>query len=282
MRILWRLTSPEVQLAWYRARVREGAVVLTHRIDGAGPPLVLLNGGFMSIGSWESFLAPLVSRFRVVRCDLRGQLLSPGPYPDSLDGHAGDVMALLDSLGIATAHVAGVSFGAEVAMQLAAQAPGRVDRLTVISATDRTTERMRIDARAGRRLAEQAAAGRRDAAEELLRRVFADTWSEHWLAAQRPDFLESRLQQIVGLPPAYFAGAAALLGVLDSIDLTPLLGRVTASTMVLGGALDLIFPPEHSRAIAHAIPGARLEILPDTGHGLLIERADRVLELLLS
>jgi len=82
------------------------------------------------------------------------------------------------------------------------------------------------------------------------------------------------------LPPAFFAGAAAILSLLDSLDLTPQLGNITAQTVVIGGEHDRVFPPEHSRAIADAIPNARLVIVPDTGHGLLFECAERVIELL--
>jgi 3-oxoadipate enol-lactonase len=255
-------------------------VLLTHRIDGDGPALVLLNGGFMSIAAWEPFVASLSSTHRVIRCDFRGQLLTPGPYPDSLDDHAADLCAILDALGIASAHVAGASFGAEVAMLLAARAPDRVARLTVITATERTTERMRSDARAARELAEDAAGGRRDAAEMMFRRVFEETWSAAWLAQQPADFIEMRARQLSALPPSYFAGAASLLRILETLDLTSDLGSIAAPAFVVGGEDDRIFPPEHSRAIADAIPGAQLEIISGTGHGLLIERAARVVELL--
>ena len=254
--------------------------VLTHRIDGDGPPLVLLNGGFMSIAAWEQFVAPLSSTYRIIRCDFRGQLLTPGPYPESLDEHALDVLALLDVLGIASAHVAGVSFGAEVALTLSALAPDRVDRLTIISATDRLTERMRNDIREGRQLAAEAAAGQTGSAQQLFRRVLTDTWSEGWLARQPPNFLENRVQQASLLPPPYFAGAAALLGALDTLDLSSSLGRITAPTLVIGGQHDRVFPAEHSQAIANGIADARVEIVADTGHGLLFEHAERVIELL--
>jgi pimeloyl-ACP methyl ester carboxylesterase len=255
-------------------------VTLVHRIDGHGPPLVLLNGGFMTIASWEQLAKELSSIHRVIRCDFRGQLLTPGPYAESIDEHAADILALLDFLGIERAQLAGPSFGAEVAMLLAARAPARVDRLTVITATERTTETMRRKAHEARLLAEQAAAGRREAAEQLLRRVLEETWSEQWLARQPEDFVQARVAQFVALPPAFFDGAASMFHILETLDLTAELGRIAAPTMVIGGELDRVFPPEHSRAIAAAIPGAGLEIIAGAGHGLIIERADRVVELL--
>jgi pimeloyl-ACP methyl ester carboxylesterase len=248
--------------------------VLTHRIDGDGPPLLLLNGGLMSIAAWQPFADVLSPRHCVIRCDFRGQLLTPGPpFAASLAEHAADVVELLDALAIERAHVVGVSVGAEVSMLLAALNPSRVERLTVISATDYTTPEMRADAAEGRVLAQSDPA-------ELFRRVARKTWSAAWLAAQPPDSIEQRARAMAALPPPFFAGAAAILALLETLDLRPHLGKVESPTLVIGGENDEVFPPEHSRAIAAAIPNARLEIVPNVGHGLLFECAERVIALL--
>lgn len=234
----------------------------------------------MTIAAWQPLAEPLAKRHRVVRCDFRGQYLSPGPpFPTTLDEHVRDVVDLLDELEIERAHVAGVSFGALVGMLLAAQHPERVDRLTVMAATDYTEQWMRDDAVTCRLIAEGAAAGTGDGGE-LVRRISGATWSDLWLAQQPPDFIESRARLVATLPPTYFQGASAILRILETLDLRPHLGSIAASTLVIGGEHDRMFPIEHTRAIAAAIPGARLEIIAGTGHGLLIERAERVLELL--
>ncbi|MRR12138.1 alpha/beta hydrolase, partial [bacterium] len=49
-----------------------GPGVLAHRVDGRGDPLLLLNGGMMSLSAWEELARPLAERYRVVRCDFRG------------------------------------------------------------------------------------------------------------------------------------------------------------------------------------------------------------------
>lgn len=255
--------------------------MLTYRIDGEGEPLVLMNGGLMSIGSWDPLIPTLSAQYRVIRFDFRGQMLTPGPYAGSLAEHADDVVDLLDHLGLERVRIAGPSFGGEVAMLLAALHPERVSDLKVITATDYTTDEMRRDAMEARGLAEGAAAGNVGDGAELFRRVFAATWSD-WFLAKYPGLLESRLQQVVALPPGFYAGAVAVIRMLDDLDLRPVLPSIKAPTLVIGGEFDRIFPPEHSRAIAAAVPGARLEIVPGTGHGLLFERADRCLELLLS
>ena len=244
--------------------------MLTHRIDGDGPPLLLLNGGLMSIAAWQPFVDALP--FRTIRCDFRGQLLTPG-IASSWEDHVSDVVSLLDFLAIERVHVAGVSFGAEVAMLLAALHPSRVWRLTAISATDYTTPAMRIDADEGRVLA------RTDPAE-LLRRVARKTWSRAFLDAQPGDYIEQRAKQAALLPPAFWAGAEAILSLLLTLDLRAQLPNITAPTLVLCGEEDEVFPPEHSHAIAAAIPNARLEIVAGRGHGLLFEEAARVIALL--
>jgi len=254
--------------------------VLTHRVDGEGAPLVLLNGGLMSMAAWQPVMPGLIARNRVIRCDFRGQLLTPGPYAQSWEEHARDVVELLDHLDIEKAHVAGASFGGEVAMFLAALNPARVERLTIITAAEKTTESMRNDAREGQQIAERAAAGEA-CGPELFRAILDATWSERWLAKQPPDFMEQRLKQVAMLPASFYAGAAAILGLLENLDLTSHLGSITAPALVIAGEHDRVFPVEHSRAIAAAIPDARLVIVPETGHGLVFECPEEVVKLML-
>ena len=112
------------------------AALITHYAVGEGEPVLLLNGGAMTMAAWEPIAAPLATRFRVVRCDLRGQLLTPGPPHDTLGQHADDVVALLDALDIPSVHVIGTSFGAMVGLVLAARHPQRVQSLVAGTTTD--------------------------------------------------------------------------------------------------------------------------------------------------
>ncbi len=114
-------------------------MILTHRVDGEGPPLVLLNGGLMSFSGWDLIAAELAGRFAVVRCDFSGQLRSPGPAHVSLERHADDVVALLDHLGCERAAVVGTSFGAQVGLVLAARHPERGSALVAPPAAELAT-----------------------------------------------------------------------------------------------------------------------------------------------
>lgn len=249
--------------------------LLAHRIDGEGPPLLLLNGGLMSIAAWEAIALPLSRRFRVVRCDLRGQLLSPGPAV-SIEGQARELRALLDHLSIARAHVVGTSFGGEVAMQFAADHPERVERLVVMTATDRITPEM---AEATRRF-EAAAAAALDGGDggEVLRLLAPTAFSERYLASQPSDLVETRARQIAALPASFFEGVVGLMQALRGLDLSGALPRIEAPTLVIAAELDATFPLDHSRAIAAAIPNAELVVLEQTGHAAVVEAPERVVE----
>jgi 3-oxoadipate enol-lactonase len=249
--------------------------ILTHRVDGDGAALLLLNGGLMSVAAWDPLMARLTERYQVIRCDFRGQLLSPGPAHDDLADHARDLVSLLDHLDVREAHVVGPSFGAEVALILAARFPAYVRSLVCITATDRMTERMVADSLQLRDAALAGAAGGNGA--EVFRILAPMTFSDAWLGAQ-PGFIEERLRLFSMLPASFFDGLCGLMSALVRLDLSGDLPRIEAPTLVLGAALDRIFPPEHSRALAGAIRGARLEIVEAAGHGAIVEATDTVVD----
>ena len=110
------------------------SVELFHRFDGPddAPVLVLCNSLGTTIDLWDDQLPALAARFRVLRFDLRGHGRSPvPPGPYTIDDLGGDLLALLDRLGLERVSVCGVSIGGMTAMWLASRAPERVDRLAL-------------------------------------------------------------------------------------------------------------------------------------------------------
>ncbi len=257
------------------------APVLAHRVTGTadGEPVLLLNGGLMTFASWGPIAEDLERTFRVVAFDFRGMLLSPGPPPATLDGHADDVVRLLDHLGITRVHAVGTSFGAEVAVLLAAARPERVRSLALITATDRMTAPM---FEAGERLREaslRAAAGGDGGA--VLDLLIESAFSRAYVEAHADTFADRR-RQFGAMPAEWFESIGALLASLENVDLRPALARIACPTLVVGAELDCTFPPAHSQALAAGIPGARLEIVPGSGHALVAEQPLALLALLRS
>jgi pimeloyl-ACP methyl ester carboxylesterase len=254
--------------------------LLTHRLTGPedAPPVILLNGGLMTMAAWEPIAGVLSESFRVVRCDLRGQILSPSEPEPRIEAHVEDVITLLDHLGIERVHLAGTSFGALVALRLASFRPERAASVSVIAATDRITPEVWEGSVLAREAALAAAAGSGDGGR-VLDYILPVTYTPRYLEAFR-EVLAAHRAQVAALPAVWFLGTARILSALEGLDLTPILPDIQAPTLVVAGEEDRMFPPERSRALAGAIPGARLEILPGASHGMVIERSFEVAALL--
>lgn len=253
--------------------------ILSHRVDGRGEPLLLLNGGMMSFGAWDPFVPRLLERCQVVRCDFRGQLRSPGEPPGSFEGHAADLVALLDHLGIARTHVVGTSFGGFAAIHLAARAPDRVASLSALTVTDRVSEEMLREARALASACRKVLSG--GSRESVYDLIAAFAYSPDW-AAEHADELAARRALVVHLPDAWFSGLAGLLGALEGLDVTPLLPGITCPALVLLADGDLAMPLPSGRSLAEALPRGELAVVEGAGHAVVVEKPRETLDILLA
>ena len=159
------------------------------RIDGPAdaPPVVLSN----SLGTTQRDVGPAGrrrsrERFRVVRYDTRGHGASPvPPGPYSLDDLGGDVLALLDRLGVERAHVGGLSLGGMTGMWLAANAPERVDRLVAVCTSAMLGRRSTTGPRGRSSCASRAPARSPTAARALVHARVRDARPGHACAKLR-------------------------------------------------------------------------------------------------
>jgi pimeloyl-ACP methyl ester carboxylesterase len=109
---------------------------LYYEIHGSGRPLVLLHGGLMTIDlNFGPLLEPLAAGRQVIAVELQGHgHTADTDRPMTIEAMAGDVVALLDHLGIAEADLFGFSLGGLVAYAIAVGAPARIGKLIVASA----------------------------------------------------------------------------------------------------------------------------------------------------
>lgn len=247
-----------------------GKTTLGHAVEGpaGGEPVLLLNGGMMSYAAWEPISSRLAERYRVLLCDFRGQLLSPGPPPATLDGHVDDLIDLLDRFEQPAPHVLGTSFGGAVGLLLAARHPERVRSLALVTATDRVTDAMRADtAKLRARVAEVLAGGGLDRfIDYLVREIYSATFRREHAKA-----LEERSQRFDLLPRAWFEGLDGLLAALETAELDGAAERVACPSLVVLAGDDRVIAPARSRALAAAIDGADLVEHPTSGHALVAE-----------
>ena len=179
------------------------SATLFYLSDGAGDPLVLLNGIAMTAVSWEVVARPLAKHYRVIRCDFRGQLMTPVAPPENFTDHADDVTALLDYLRIEKAHIVGTSFGGVVGTLVAARHPDRVRSLTTIASADGFDEVMADEVARWRTacVASLESSDRGHLSDILEPVVYSPAWVEKHRAERA-----QRRAQISALPDQWFRG----------------------------------------------------------------------------
>jgi len=249
-----------------------------HRVDGHGEPLLLLNGIAMSVASWEEMARPLAERYRVIRFDFRGQLLSPGEPPADVLEHAAAVVGLLDRLAIDRAHLVATSFGGAVALLVAARWPERVRSLISIASADAFDDVMALEvARWRRACLDSLATEDRGLLSDVLEPV---VYSAGYLAAHNEE-RALRRRQIAALPEAWFEGLAGLLDSTPSVALAGELAAVRCPTLVVAAELDGFIPLARTRALAEGIRGARFIVIEGAGHAVVVEQPERIATLCL-
>lgn len=242
--------------------------------DGSGPPLLLLHGFTGSAIMWSALRPALRARFELVLVDLPGHGRSSAPADPSryvLQRTADDLAHVLDALGVPRTALLGYSMGGRTALQFALAHPDRLSALVLESTspgiTDPEERRQRITSDA-----DLAARVERDGI-----RAFVDMWERLPLwdsqkslpAAARARLRAERLaQRPEGLANS-LRGAGA--GVLPAV--TDRLGEIAAPTLLVVGALDAKYVAL-GRMMSARIPGARLEVVPDAGHAVHLERPD--------
>jgi len=229
-----------------------------HGIGGLGP-VVLLHGFPLTGAMWDELVPALADRYHLIVPDLRGHGLTDAPEGlYQMADHAGDVIALLDLLGIEQAALVGLSMGGYIALQLLTVAPERVSAVVLADTMGQADSDERKQARAA-----QADVIRNDGlaafAEQVLPRMFSPS-----VPAERPALVDRFHQSIMGQRPE--AVVSALLGIAARPDMLSALQTFQVPALVLVGSEDAATTPEHARELAGTIPGATLVSLPGAGH----------------
>ncbi|WP_046469431.1 alpha/beta fold hydrolase [Allosalinactinospora lopnorensis] len=247
-------------------------VPLQHRFDGPrNAPTVLLLPEFGTRWSiWEPQMPELTRTSRVLRVNHRGHgssLAPEGPY--TTEELVGDVLALLNKLGLERLSILGFGFGGMLATWIASTVPDRVNRLALLAGAPRTPA-----AHHWRDIASRVREGGMAAvSSEVTRSWFTPAWAE-----QRPDIVERVVEEFQGTDCAGYAGCCDAIAEEDQRGT---LARVRAPTVVMSAAHDPLLPPGYGRQLADAISGARFEVITGAAHLVGVERSDRVNELLM-
>ncbi len=252
--------------------------MIYHQTDGEGDALLLLNGIAMSAASWRAVAEPFSRDFTVIRCDLQGQLMSPGPPPQDVGDHVGDVIEVLDHLGFDAVQVLATSFGGAVGALLAARHPERVRSLMSVASADGFTEVMATEVRRWRAgVLQSLEGGDRGYLSDVLEPV---VYSPAYVEAHVEE-RSLRRAQIAALPKQWFTDLVGLLDSADSFSLAAELGAIRCPTLIVAAELDGFIPLDRCRGLADAIPGADFKIIEGAGHAVVVENPQAVVTLAL-
>ena len=232
-----------------------------------GPPVLLLHGTVMSRTAFDGVCGamPTDASYRYVMMDLPGSGGSSLPDgPLTVEGIAATGHTLMQELGHERYHIAGFSLGAIVAAAMAGRYQQAVRSATLIAGWITTDARMRATFELWRRLI---------AADPKLfaRYVLADGFT-----ADAHELMASMAEGLVDLIAGSIAsGYAAQVDLDMAIDISSEVGKITAPTLIIGGADDRWVDVKHSHALGRAIAGSRVEVLA-AGHMMITEQPGQV------
>jgi 3-oxoadipate enol-lactonase len=233
-----------------------------HRLDGPdeAPLLVLANSLGTRLDLWSRNVPHWQGSFRVLRYDLRGHGATPvSPEPFGVDDLGRDVVELLDELGIGRVSFCGLSLGGAIGQWLAANEPGRIDRLVLACTTARFGEPEQWLERARKVRAE----GLESIADSVLARWFTPAMADRDVAASRQMLLETPAE-----------GYAAACEALARWDFRDRVGEIRAPTLVIVGGADPVTASSDVELLTGGIPHARLVVLDGAAHLATIARPE--------
>jgi 3-oxoadipate enol-lactonase len=246
-------------------RLTVNGVNLAVEIRGDGPAILFVHGYPLDRTIWRDQIDALQG-YRRIAPDLRGMGQSDAPdlgYGMAI--YADDLAALLDALGVDQVILCGLSMGGYVLFEFLRRWRQRVRALILVDT------RAEADGVEARRARDAAAA----TARELGAEAIADLMLPKLLASgtdeRAPELVARVRRMIVATPVPGIVGAlASMRDRHDSTGLLPTLAGLP--TLVIVGGEDTMTPPDAARRMAAAIPGARLVVIPSSGHIPPLER----------
>ncbi|MBI5296438.1 MAG: alpha/beta fold hydrolase [Chloroflexi bacterium] len=248
------------------SQIHANGTTLYYELHGPeNAPLLVLNNGIImnAATSWAFQTTTLAKHYRILQYDCRGQGQSEHPGGSyTMEMHADDLAALLTVLGYEKAHIAGISYGGEVAQAFALKYPARTLSLILADTVSEVGAELRI---------------------------IVDSWLDSARAANSDAFFNATVP--MNFSPAFITANPALLAdakkrytLLDypavvrlcecflDVNFTARLGEIQCPTCILVGGADLLKGPAYASILKAGIRQAEMHILQGAGHASCWER----------
>ncbi len=252
---------------------------LWYRKSGAGAPLLQIHGSAFGHRNFEKMTPRMATHFEVIDFDLPGYGESRGgPAKPEIPQLAELVFEFIRALGYERVNVHGTSFGAMIALALAARHPEVVAGLVLSCFLARYDQAARVMRGTWKRAARDS--GMEAVADLTSVAGFARGFYDRPGAQQQLEAMRAAFAR--NTPEAFIAGTEAI----EQTDLGPLVSQVRARTLLLAGDEDNMTPVAPSPSgigfstIAAQLPNSQMHILESCGHYLVIEQPERAAALI--
>ena len=234
---------------------------------GEGPPLVLLHGWPLNSREWRHQIDNLSDEFTVVAWDTPGCGRSSDP-PETfrLPEYADCLAAFVDALGLGRPHVAGLSFGGGLALELYRRHPTVPRALVLASAYAGWSGSLPAEV-----VEQRLKKGVQDS--ELPADEFARAWIPGLLTESAPAEMVAEVEAI--LSEFHPAGYRVWARAFAEADLRDVLPRIDVPTLLLYGDKDVRSPLSIAEELHANIHGSKLVVIPGVGHMVDVEAAER-------
>ncbi len=233
---------------------------LYHEEHGGGPPLILSAGLGGSGNYWLPNLPALAANHRVILYDHRGTGRSDRKLPKkvTVEQMGKDLLALIDGLGLERASIVGHAAGGVAALAAALDAPARIDKLVLVNAWSKPDPHFVRCFETRLTLLRDSGSAAYIHAQPLF------LFPANWISDRAAQLAAEEEQHL-----AHFAGAEAYekrIAALTAFDVDTKLSQISAPTLALAAADDMLVPSKCSKRLAEGIKEARLATMDWGGH----------------
>jgi pimeloyl-ACP methyl ester carboxylesterase len=259
-------------------KVKVNAIQVYYEVRGRGFPLMMIMGLGANLNWWDPRMVQgLSKKFKLVMFDNRGAGrtdVSDRRY--TIKSFAEDTAGLMDILGIARAHVLGVSMGGMIAQELALNFPKKIEKLVLCSTNCGGAKSVPASQEVLRALSADRSAL---LPEEIVSIMTIPLLFTEDFIKKNSDLVALSIQQILRVPISNEAFVRQLNSIME-FDTYDRLPQIRAPTLILLGKRDILVPPENAVVLAEAIPNAKLVYFQNSAHGL-VEEMEKVVHVLL-
>jgi 3-oxoadipate enol-lactonase len=248
--------------------IQVNEISLYYELHGPeGAPVLALNNGVImnAAASWAYQTQALSVHYRVLQYDCRGQGQSDHPEGlYSMETHADDLAGLMDALGIEKAHIAGISYGGEVAQGFALKYPHKTRTLILIDTVSEVGPELRLV------IESWVDALKSTEPDAFFHATIPWNFSAQFIR-ENPRLLEDARKRYTLLD---YPAVIRLCECFLEVDFTARLGEIKVPTCILVGELDLLKGLRYAQILKQGIPHAEMHALKGAGHATCWERPE--------